>query len=93
MAANMMLIHAAVILAIARPGPNRSALVVAPVLLLLGTVLFSGDLALAGLMNARPWPAAAPIGGTLLMAGWIAIMVSVLLRLFRGVRRHSEERI
>ena len=48
--------------------------------LLLGLVLFSGDLALRALAQRPLFPTAAPAGGILLMAGWALVAVSALMR-------------
>jgi uncharacterized membrane protein YgdD (TMEM256/DUF423 family) len=52
---------------------------VASVLLALGTVLFSGDLAARGLLGAALIPMAAPAGGVLMIVAWLAITLGVVL--------------
>jgi uncharacterized membrane protein YgdD (TMEM256/DUF423 family) len=39
----------------------------------LGTLLFCGDLLVRATLGASPLPMSAPIGGSLLIAGWIAL--------------------
>jgi uncharacterized membrane protein YgdD (TMEM256/DUF423 family) len=88
-AANMMLIHAVAILAIlagASPMSNRRiGLLLGTSMMLVGTLLFSGELALHGLTGAQPWPTAAPIGGTLMMLGWLCVSASMVLRLVHRI--------
>jgi uncharacterized membrane protein YgdD (TMEM256/DUF423 family) len=83
-AADFFLFHGAALLAIialARSTPQRGILA-AGSLIALGTVLFSGDLAVRALTGLRLLPMAAPTGGMLLIAGWItaAVMVPLSLR-------------
>lgn len=44
--------------------------------ILLGLLLFSGDLAMRGLTGAALFPMAAPIGGTVLMLGWAMVIAA-----------------
>ncbi len=73
-AGQFCLLHAAVVLALAaalrREGASKG-FALAAILLLVGTIVFAADLALAGFTGRRPVPLAAPIGGTLMMAGWV----------------------
>lgn len=83
-AANMLLFHAAAVLAIsalARGGGR--VLLVAGVIIAIGVGLFSGDLARRALGGERLFPYAAPIGGTLLILGWIVAAIGCLLRAVR----------
>ncbi|MGI3900231.1 MAG: DUF423 domain-containing protein [Janthinobacterium lividum] len=83
-----LLIHAAVILAgsaMALVLGRTSGLWVAALgLLTVGAILFSGELALAGFLDWRPFPLAAPTGGLCLIAGWMLMAVAALLI---GLRR------
>ncbi len=82
-AAQFLLFHAPAILALAALGgsgltralPTR----LAALLLLAGLALFSGDLALRALYARPLFPMAAPIGGTALMAGWLAAALAALI--------------
>ena len=47
--------------------------------LILGTMLFSGDLALRALQGIKLFTMAAPIGGSLLILGWLVVAVAALL--------------
>ena len=78
-AANFLLMHAPVFLAIGLAGGNR-CLRVASLVLLAGLLLFCGDLLARDFLGSRLFPMSAPIGGTLLIAGWLAIAVSALWR-------------
>lgn len=46
----------------------------------LGAALFSGDLSLRAFAGQRLFPMAAPIGGTVLIASWVAFAAAALLR-------------
>ena len=78
-AANFLLMHAPVFLAIGLTGGNR-CLRIASLVLLAGLLLFCGDLLARDFLGSRLFPMSAPIGGTLLIAGWVAIAVSALWR-------------
>jgi uncharacterized membrane protein YgdD (TMEM256/DUF423 family) len=51
--------------------------------LALGVTLFSGDLAMRTFTGERLFPMAAPAGGLLAMAGWLAVGASAVVTLFR----------
>lgn len=78
-----LLLHAATglaLAALARVNPTQAlGLLVSALLLLIGTIVFASDLALVGFAARRPFPAAAPIGGVSMIAGWIGVPVTVLL--------------
>src|SRR5436309_13364089 len=71
-AASFLLMHAPVFLAIGLIGGNR-CLRIASLALLAGLLLFSGDLLARDFLGSRLFPMSAPIGGALLIAGWLAI--------------------
>jgi uncharacterized membrane protein YgdD (TMEM256/DUF423 family) len=77
-AASFLLMHAPVFLAIGLMGGNR-ILRAGGLVLLVGLVVFSGDLLARDLLGSRLFPLAAPVGGTLLMVGWLAIAASALM--------------
>lgn len=81
-AANFLLMHAPVFLAIGLAGGSR-CLRIATVVLLVGLLLFCGDLLARDFLSSRLFPMSAPIGGTLLIGGWLAIAVSALWRPIR----------
>jgi uncharacterized membrane protein YgdD (TMEM256/DUF423 family) len=78
-AASFLLMHAPVFLAAGLLGGNR-VLRAGCLILLAGLVVFSGDLLVREFLGYRLFPFAAPTGGTLLMAGWLAIAASALTR-------------
>ena len=82
-AAQFVLFHAPAILALtgfAAAGLTRGALTrLAAAALLIGLALFSGDLALRALTGQALFPMAAPIGGTVLMAGWALAAIAALV--------------
>lgn len=78
-AASFLLMHAPVFLAVGLIGANRF-LRIASLVLLAGLLLFAGDLVARDLFGARLFPMSVPIGGSLLIAGWLAIAVSALVR-------------
>ncbi|WP_292327312.1 DUF423 domain-containing protein, partial [Mesorhizobium sp.] len=77
-AASFLLMHAPVFLAVGLIGADR-ALRIASLVLLFGLVLFCGDLLARDFLGSRLFPMSAPIGGTLLIAGWLAIAGSALV--------------
>ncbi|MDP8918244.1 MAG: DUF423 domain-containing protein, partial [Pseudomonadota bacterium] len=54
---------------------------IAGYVLFLGLVLFCGDLSRRAFSGVALFPRAAPTGGILLMAGWLLVGISALLRL------------
>ncbi len=82
-AAQFLLFHAGPLLALGglsgggylRPGPAR----LAAAGLVLGLVLFCGDLSLRALAQTPLFPMAAPSGGLLLMLGWALAALAALL--------------
>ena len=85
--ADFLLIHAAAIFGLCgvtarTPAPDRG-LLTASTILAAGAILFSGDLALAALADLRPFPLAAPLGGFILIAGWLAVAAAVLRSMVR----------
>lgn len=78
-AASFLIMHAPVFLAVGLAGTNR-ALRIGSLVLLVGLVLFCGDLLARDFLGSRLFPMSAPIGGTLLIAGWLVIAASALVR-------------
>jgi uncharacterized membrane protein YgdD (TMEM256/DUF423 family) len=83
-ASNMLLFHAAAVLALALGGTPRILLTVGGGLLVLGAGLFSGDLALRALAGVKLFAMAAPSGGILLIGGWLSIVAIVAFGRFAG---------
>lgn len=82
-AAQFLLFHAPAILALvalAATGMTHRLLTrLATAGLVLGLALFSGDLTLRALHGSPLFPMAAPIGGTVLMAGWLLAALSAVV--------------
>ena len=78
-AARMLLVHAPALLAIGLFGGNV-ILRWAGLILVLGLVLFCGDLLARDFFGHRLFPFAAPVGGTLLILSWLATVCSALVR-------------
>ena len=86
-ASRFLMLHAPVLLAVAalaatgvvHPGLGR----VASWVIVLGLVLFCGDLAMRAFRGAALFPMAAPSGGFALMAGWALLGLAALVRILR----------
>lgn len=82
-AAQFLLFHAPALLALAALSAtgttHRPVTRLAGAGLVLGLTLFAGDLALRALHGTALFPMAAPIGGVLLMGGWLLIAVAALI--------------
>lgn len=84
-ASAMLLAHAPVLIALYAARTHISFVGAAAIILSLGTLVFTGDLAVgyANAMNLLPdgllidglFPMAAPMGGVLMIAGWLVIIV------------------
>lgn len=74
-ASNFLLLNAAACIALAAVarGATRGGtwFLIAASVLLAGTLLFCGDLSMLALDGRRPFPFAAPIGGSLMILSWI----------------------
>jgi uncharacterized membrane protein YgdD (TMEM256/DUF423 family) len=83
-ASQFLLFHAAALFGLAALGGaglvHRRLARLAAALLLAGTALFCGDLALRALAGMRLAPFVAPAGGFLLMLGWAAAGIAALRR-------------
>lgn len=77
-AADFLLFHAAALLGIGLATTSRG-LRLGGFLLVVGLVLFCGDLLSRDLLGTRLLPFAAPAGGTLLIAGWLVVAASALI--------------
>jgi len=79
-ASSMLLFHAAAVLgtvALILRGPLPGALALVPAWgFVAGATLFAGDLALRHFAGHALFPMAAPTGGTLLIASWLALAVA-----------------
>lgn len=77
--AAMMLAHAPVFVA-SGISPGWRLLRVGNGVLVLGLLLFCGDLLMRDFAGSPLFPMAAPTGGTLLIAGWLTIAISSAFR-------------
>ena len=71
-AANLLMIHAAAVAALALAG-RGGLLLGGATLLALGATLFAGDIALRAFAATRLFPMAAPSGGIAMMLGWLTL--------------------
>jgi uncharacterized membrane protein YgdD (TMEM256/DUF423 family) len=87
-AGQMLLFHAAAVMAatavLAQGLLFRPLALVAAAGLVLGAVLFSGDIAMRALAGHRLFPFAAPTGGFMLIASWLALAIAAVVALVRG---------
>ncbi|MGO9673553.1 MAG: DUF423 domain-containing protein [Methylocella sp.] len=85
-AADFLLIHAVAALALAGlalASPRRGGwFICAAALVLLGGFLFCGDLSARALAGARLFSMAAPIGGSLLILGWLVSAIAAVAALW-----------
>ena len=88
-AANFMLLHAAAALGLcglAFAAPRCSAgFLGAAGFFLIGSLIFGGDLSTRALAGTRLFPMAAPLGGTLLIIGWVLVALAALAALRQSV--------
>ena len=82
-ASRFLLLHAPALLALAALAAagfaHRGIGRAAGLALVIGLVLFCGDLSVRAIWRIAPWRLAAPTGGMLLILGWLALVVSVLV--------------
>ncbi len=79
-ASAMCLAHAPALLALYAAWPSLRTAPLAALLLIAGTLLFAGDLTMRHMLGHGLFPMSAPTGGTLMMAGWLAVALGSLLR-------------
>lgn len=82
-ASTFLLFHAPLVVGLialaSRDGRQAVCARVAAGAILIGLILFSGDLALRATAGLPLFPMAAPSGGVMLMAGWLLVMVTALI--------------
>lgn len=84
-AGTILLVHAPALLALGlRDGERRLAPSAVPIVLIVGLVLFCGDLASRAFLGDRLFPFAAPGGGMALIAGWAGLALAGLFWRGRG---------
>jgi uncharacterized membrane protein YgdD (TMEM256/DUF423 family) len=81
-AATFLLAHAPALVAIGLLGGRRGDGVIrfGGLLLLVGPLLFAGDLLMREFMGERLFPMAAPSGGTATILGWIVVAIGAIWR-------------
>jgi uncharacterized membrane protein YgdD (TMEM256/DUF423 family) len=80
-AANFLLIHAAAVLAVCGLSiaiPRGVWFLGAAALLLSGSLLFGADLSVRAISGIKLFPMAAPLGGILLIVGWISVTLAAV---------------
>jgi uncharacterized membrane protein YgdD (TMEM256/DUF423 family) len=87
-AGQMLLFHAAAVIALAAAlGQGlafRPLALAAAIGLVVGATLFSADIVMRALAGHRLFPFAAPSGGFILIASWLAVAASAVIALVRG---------
>lgn len=79
-ASAMCLAHAPALLALALGGGKIKSAWLAGLLMIVGTLLFAGDLVTLRFTGGSLFPYAAPTGGWAMMLGWLAVSVSAFWR-------------
>jgi uncharacterized membrane protein YgdD (TMEM256/DUF423 family) len=77
-ASSFLLFHAPAVLALAAVAPRSRLIHMAQIGLVLGTVLFSGTLALDAIAGVQLNPSPAPFGGLLMIASWLGATLTFL---------------
>ena len=87
-AGQMLLFHAAAVVATAAALHQglvfRPLALAAAIGLIVGATLFSGDIAMRAFAGHRLFPMAAPAGGVILIASWLALCAAALVTLVRA---------
>ena len=87
-AGQMLLFHAAAVVAAATALHQglvfRPLGIAAAIGLVIGASLFSGDIAMRALAGHRLFPMAAPSGGVILIASWLALTVAAVVAMARA---------
>jgi len=78
-ASGFAFVHALALLTLGLAGASLRARPLPVALLFVGVVLFSGDLVSRALMGGRVFVNAAPTGGSLLILGWLSLIVLAVL--------------
>ncbi len=75
----MCLAHAPALVALYAAWPSFRTAPAAALLIAAGTALFSADLAMRHASGHGLFPMSAPLGGTTIMAGWLAVSLGAFL--------------
>jgi uncharacterized membrane protein YgdD (TMEM256/DUF423 family) len=96
-AAAIALVHAPAVIGLAAvPAEHLRLAMPAALLMVVGTLLFSGDLAARSFFGDRLFANAAPAGGMILVGGWLLVAAGAglaVLRRRRHERLHAREGI
>lgn len=87
-AGQILLFHAAAVIALASLAGQgwfgaRSVALIAGAGLVVGAALFSGDIAARAFLGHRLFPLAAPTGGMILIASWLAVSIAAIFAAWR----------
>ncbi|MGZ3410470.1 MAG: DUF423 domain-containing protein [Xanthobacteraceae bacterium] len=86
-AGQILLFHAAALIALMAAGHGglltRPLALIAGAGLVIGATLFSGDIAARAFLGHRLFPMAAPTGGVVLIASWLAVTVAAAVSALR----------
>ncbi len=74
-ASAMLLAHAPTLIGLYAARTRIAFVSIAAFILFAGTLIFTTDLALAYYGITNPFPMAAPIGGVLMISGWLVVIV------------------
>lgn len=80
-ASTMCLAHAPVLLGLYLAHRHFRSATPAALVLGLGTIVFAADLVSRHYIGDRLFPFAAPVGGTLMMLGWLTVAAGAVLRI------------
>lgn len=79
-AGTMLLVHAAALMGLSVPSrASTRGRQIAALILMVGVCLFSGDLILRAVEGHPLFPMAAPLGGLLMIAGWLIVAVAAMV--------------
>lgn len=78
-AAQMMLVHAPVLVGLGLFGLRSRSLQAAALVLALGVSLFAGDLIFRHFQGVALFPMAAPLGGGTMISGWLILAFAAIL--------------
>lgn len=86
-ASQMLIFHASAFLGLAAwsecDGIYRRRFHIAALILIAGVILFAGDLCLRAFYNFTPLHYAAPLGGALIILGWICVSIAAIFRVYK----------
>ncbi len=79
-AAAMCIAHGPALLALGLAGDRLKTALPAGILMIVGNLLFSGDLLARHFLGSGLFPMSAPSGGITMMAGWLAVAVGAVFK-------------